>query len=150
MAHLENTPNDTKSLHQYRTQNNKYPDCPARMDDGRNFTDYRSSRDVDNTIRFKTQIFNTHDYRTYLTHNAEKIMCLDRTMACQKNCSFACSTKKEDPSHEAQEIQQCDAETCRRETHQLAGLGVERHNPADDELSSYFDHSASKQMSHHR
>ena len=52
-------------------------------------------------------------------YNAEKIMCLDRTMACQK-LFLRVFTKKEDPSHEAQEIQQ-GCRNRRRETHRLQG-----------------------------
>ena len=32
----------------YKASNNKYFNCPPRMDDGRHFTDYRSSCDTNN------------------------------------------------------------------------------------------------------
>ena len=38
------------------TSNNKYFDCPPRMDDARHFTDYRPNRDVNNKIRHNNKI----------------------------------------------------------------------------------------------
>ena len=38
--------------------NNKYFDCPPRMSDGRNFTDYRPSCDVNNAYLNQKQILN--------------------------------------------------------------------------------------------
>ena len=34
-----------------KTSNNKYFNCPPRMDDGRHFTDYRPNDRVNNLIR---------------------------------------------------------------------------------------------------
>ena len=38
-----------------KTSNNKYFSCPARMDDGRTFTDYRPSSSVDDMIRYSNK-----------------------------------------------------------------------------------------------
>ena len=57
-----------------KTSNNKYFDCPARMDDGRAFTDYRPSNTVDDMIRYSNNVMNSYDYRQFLIHNANNIM----------------------------------------------------------------------------
>jgi len=57
-----------------KTSNNKYFDCPARMDDGRAFTDYRPSSSVNDMIRYSNNVMTSFDYRQFLTHNATKIM----------------------------------------------------------------------------
>ena len=57
-----------------KTSDNKYFNCPARMDDGRTFTDYRPSSDVNNMIRYSNNVMSSYEYRQFLIHNADKIM----------------------------------------------------------------------------
>ena len=57
-----------------KTSNNKYFECPARMDDGRLFTDYRASSTVDNMIRYSNNVMSSFEYRQFLIHNADNIM----------------------------------------------------------------------------
>jgi hypothetical protein len=57
-----------------KTSNNKYFDCPARMDDGRTFTDYRGSNYVNDMIRYSNNVMSSYDYRQFLIHNANNIM----------------------------------------------------------------------------
>ena len=57
-----------------KTSNNKYFDCPARMDDGRTFTDYRPSCSVDDMIRYSNNVMSSYEYRQFLIHNADNIM----------------------------------------------------------------------------
>ena len=58
----------------HKISNNKYFDCPALMSDGRQFTDYRPSCDMNNMYRVKNGIPNSFQYRIFVTNNAEKIM----------------------------------------------------------------------------
>ena len=76
----------------YKTSNNKYFKCPPRMSDGRHFTDYRLSCGVNNLIENNQHITSSYQYRQHLTHNATKLMDLNRTYACQKNCCSPCKT----------------------------------------------------------
>jgi hypothetical protein len=46
-----------------KTSNNKYFDCPARMDDGRGFTDYRPNSTVNDMIRYSNNIMGSNEYR---------------------------------------------------------------------------------------
>lgn len=74
----------------YKTSNNKYFDCPPRMDDGRHFTDYRNNCYVNNLVRNNKNITNSFQYRMFLTRNANKIMDLNKKYTCQKNCCGDC------------------------------------------------------------
>ena len=75
-----------------KTSNNKYFECPARMSDGRIFTDYRGSAYVNDLIRYTNQINSNYDYRMFLTHNANQIMNLNNTYTKDKvqctDCNF--------------------------------------------------------------
>jgi hypothetical protein len=57
-----------------KTSNNKYFNSPARMDDGRAFTDYRASTSVDDMIRYSNNVMGSYEYRQFLIHNATNIM----------------------------------------------------------------------------
>lgn len=58
----------------YRIPNNKYPNCSALMDDGRAFTDYRSTCVVNNMLRTQNNIKNSYDYRQFLIHNGNTLI----------------------------------------------------------------------------
>ena len=99
----------------YKVSNNKFPDCPAIMDDGRAFTDYRSSCFINSLIKSENKIRNSYDYRQYLINNGKKIMndirlyninksscreCEPRPINCHNVCkvdreSVNCSLKNE-------------------------------------------------------
>ena len=74
----------------YKTSNNKHFNCPPRMADGRHFTDYRGNCYVNNLIRNNNNIFNSFQYRSFLTNNAKNLMELNKAYACQKNCCGPC------------------------------------------------------------
>uniref|UniRef100_A0A6C0EIW4 Uncharacterized protein n=1 Tax=viral metagenome TaxID=1070528 RepID=A0A6C0EIW4_9ZZZZ len=76
----------------HKTSNNKYFKCPPMMSDGRHFTDYRPSCSVNSLIQNNTNITSSYQYREYLTHNASKLMDLNRVYSCQKNCCGPCKT----------------------------------------------------------
>ena len=67
-----------------KTSNNKYFDCPARMDDGRTFTDYRPSYSVDDMIRYSNNVMGSYDYRQFLIHNADNIMSVNNEYTADK------------------------------------------------------------------
>ena len=53
---------------------NFYNECPAKMEDGRFLTDYRSSNTREQYIKQINGIVNTNDYRSFLIDNGEKIL----------------------------------------------------------------------------
>ena len=74
----------------YRTSNNKYFQAPPRMDDSRHFTDYRPDCHVNNLIKNDNKVFNSYEYRLFLTRNAEKLMDANRQYAFLKNGVSEC------------------------------------------------------------
>ncbi len=53
---------------------NFYNECPAKMEDGRFLTDYRSSNTREQFIRSINGIVRTDEYRSFLNENTEKII----------------------------------------------------------------------------
>ncbi len=58
----------------YKTTNNKYFNCPPRMDDGRHFTDYRPNCFLNNLLAGNNNLQNSFELRTFLTNNAVDLM----------------------------------------------------------------------------
>ena len=56
-----------------KVSNNKYLNCPAKMDDGRQFTDYRPSCFLNNLLRMKYNTPDSYSYRQFLIHNANQV-----------------------------------------------------------------------------
>jgi len=77
-----------------KTSNNKYFDCPARMDDGRTFTDYRPSNSVDDMIRYSNNVMSSYDYRQFLIHNAVNIMNINNQYTDDKVGNGTCNAKE--------------------------------------------------------
>lgn len=71
--------------------NNKFPDCPALMEDGKIFTDYRSSKIAEFDLARKNKIGDSQSYRLFLQNNAEK-MIINNKAELQK---FVCSPRKD-------------------------------------------------------
>ena len=74
----------------FRTSDNKYKDAPPRMADGRHFTDYRPSCDLNSEVRRDNEIGDSFEARLFLQRNAEQLMDVNRNNACTKNCSAVC------------------------------------------------------------
>lgn len=54
-------------------RDNIYRDAPARMDDGRHFTDYRNQKMVHYIAQNTNGFRSTHEYRAYLTHHSTEL-----------------------------------------------------------------------------
>lgn len=52
----------------------EHPNRPLKMEDGRQFTDYRPRNVLDSTIRAQNKIKNNFDYRMFLTNNANTVL----------------------------------------------------------------------------
>ncbi len=115
--------------------NNKYTDCPPRMDDGRHFTDYRPICHVNNMVRANNSISNSYEYRMFLTKNAEKLMDMNRAYSCQKNCSSNCKQPyNQGTMLPEQSMQICDNRSCNTDfiNHQGLGLGRKYNTHSTD------------------
>ena len=58
----------------FKTSNNKYFDCPALMEDGRAFTDYRPSSYVNDLLRIQNRVYDSYSYRQFMIHNGLNII----------------------------------------------------------------------------
>jgi hypothetical protein len=76
--------NKSNELSCNKTSNNKHFDCPARMDDGRVFTDYRPSTTVDDMIRYSNNVMSSYEYRQFLINNANNIMSVNNNYTKEK------------------------------------------------------------------
>jgi len=77
----------------FKISNNRYPDCPAIMDDGRAFTDYRSSCYINNVLRTQNGIKNSYDYRQFLINNGSKLINTIRLYNIEKSSCKPCDAK---------------------------------------------------------
>tara|TARA_Y100000590_G_C15659640_1_gene992060 strand:- start:1009 stop:1365 length:357 start_codon:yes stop_codon:yes gene_type:complete len=112
--------------------NNKYLDCPSRMDDGRHFTEYRSSCFLNNYTRFNNDIRNSYQYRLFLTRNAEKIMEQNKKLACDNQCCKDCNGQTMLPE---ESMVECNEFTCNVKANNPNGLGQGR-NYGNDKAKS--------------
>ncbi len=53
---------------------NFFKNCPAKMEDGRHLTDYRTATRREEYIKFVNNIVRNDDYRIFLQNNGEKMM----------------------------------------------------------------------------
>ena len=74
----------------YRSSNNKFFNSPSRMADGRLFTDYRPNYEMNRYIESGNKLKNTHDYRLFLSRNAEKIIQKNQDYVYMKNGGGRC------------------------------------------------------------
>ena len=74
-----------------RTSNNKYFNCPPRMADGRQFTDYRPNSYVNDLVRYSNNVMSSYNYRLFLTNNAEKLMQINNEYIYEKSKCVPCN-----------------------------------------------------------
>lgn len=77
----------------FKVSNNKYPDCPAIMDDGRAFTDYRSSCFINDMLRIKNGLTNSYAYRQFLINNGSNLINTIRLYNIEKSSCSPCDAK---------------------------------------------------------
>ena len=102
--------------------NNKFKDCPARMSDGRIFTDYRPGCFLNNSIRASNKLINNFDYRMYLTRNADKIINYNKETSTKINSCDNCSNTMLPESTKVV----CNKEVCQQKVVNTSGLGQGR------------------------
>lgn len=73
------------------TRSKKGKECPPLMSDGRHFTDYRPTEDVNDYRKYK--LHDSHAYRMYLQRNGAKLILQNRSESIQKN--KCCPTDKQ-------------------------------------------------------
>ena len=104
--------------------------CPARMNDGRMFTDYRPKCIVNNDmlsdLQDKNIINSSYESRMYLQNNAEKIIEQQRNIALDK---VRCTRPPQDVGTMLPEkyVVKCDNVSCERKLINPNGLGDGRY-----------------------
>lgn len=93
-------------------------ECPARMSDGRSFTDYASSKcGIFSTIPYGKSSFAS---RQYMIDNADDLIRKQRTAATQGTCPCPPNPV---PVPGEQWVVRCTPQTCTRTPGDPAGLG---------------------------
>lgn len=97
----------------YRTSNNKFASAPARMADGRHFTDYRSSCLTNTRIQADNKVVNNYEFRMFLIRNAEQLMEQNRKESFLQNGSYECKAPYDINTMvpESDKVR-CNAQTC--------------------------------------
>ena len=64
------------------------------MSDGRNYSQWQHTAQINNQIRNQANIQSNYDYRIYLTKNADSIIRFNQTQACNESGSCYYSNNK--------------------------------------------------------
>lgn len=113
----------------YKTSDNKHPECPPRMADGRHFTDYRPNCHVNDLLRADNRISNSFQYRLFLQQNANEIMDKHRQIACEKNCCSPCGDGEnfENTTMVPEKYMvECNQNYCKTVLNDINGIGTGR------------------------
>ena len=95
-------------------------DFPARMADGRQFTDYRQNCLLNNNI---SQGKGSWEYRVFLTHNATK---LQQEMIQKQELVTACTSCSDNTVMPVKTVQNCTPTGCNYQMNDPNGLGQYR------------------------
>ena len=71
--------------------NNKFPKCPALMEDGKIFTDYRAHKIGDEALAKKYKITDSNSYRMFLQENGSKLIINNK----EALSAYVCSPRKD-------------------------------------------------------
>ena len=107
--------------------NNKFLNCAPRMNDGRNFTDYRP-RCIANFTNLPSSVANnSYEYRQYMIKNADQIMKNNRLMSYEANrCGPCVNPYNEGTMMPEQTIQHCNKNNCTFAVNDVNGVGLGR------------------------
>lgn len=116
-----------------RESDNKHYMCPAKMSDGRAFTDYKPRCAVHTSLMSAgssgsaQQPMNSYELRQYLINNAETLMERSRTEAERMNACGPCVEPwNQGTMLPEQSMVRCNASTCSVSTNDTSGLGQGR------------------------
>lgn len=109
-----------------KTSENRFFNCPPKMADGRNFTDYRP-RCFANADDLKAPM-NSYEYRQYMINNAEKIMQNNIIRVTKENsCGPCVEPYNQGTMLPEQTMIECNGSTCSFSTNNPNGLGMGRN-----------------------
>lgn len=116
-----------------RPSNNKFFNCPPRMDDGRHFTDYRPRCTQQFQDKISKKIMSSYEQRMFLTANADDLIKLNARNAYMMNRCGACVEPYDQGTMVPDlESQQCNSRTCSFGVNDPYGLGLGRKYYTED------------------
>ena len=98
---------------------NVYNDCPL---DARDFTDYRSTSDINNELISKNNIKNSFEYNKFITKNATKLIDNYKTKI---ETAYGCGPHADTMLNEKEKLH-CNKEECTIKPYDKNGLGLGR------------------------
>ena len=111
----------------YKASNNKFYNSAAKMSDGRTFTDYRPNHEINEHILSNNKVANMHNYRMFLSRNAESIMEKNNEYMFIKNGLYNCKKPYEIGTMVPEESRViCDEHNCKRVIIDKNGIGQGR------------------------
>ena len=105
-----------------KTSDNVNLDFPARMADGRTFTDYRPNCVMNNEL---SQNKTSFDYRYFLETNGESI---EKSIFQKLDEAVKCTSCNAQTVLPVQTIQNCNKGVCKIELNDPNGIGIDRGN----------------------
>jgi hypothetical protein len=102
----------------------KDKECPFRMSDGRNFTDYRPMCTIDYQNKQKNNFKSSYEERQYFIQNASKMMEQNENNAKTSNNCLECFSGTMLPE---KNMTQCNKKVCSFNTQDPSGLGTGRN-----------------------
>jgi len=111
----------------YKASNNKFLNSVAKMSDGRTFTDYRPNNEINEHILNNNKVANMHNYRMFLSRNAESIMEKNNEYMFLKNGLYSCKKPYEIGTMLPEQSRVvCDEHNCKRVLIDENGIGQGR------------------------
>lgn len=105
-----------------------YTDCPL---DARDFTDYRSTSDINNELIVLNKIQNNFEYNKFLTKNATQLMDKYKNKIEKQ---FSCGPHADTMLNE-QYKQSCNKDNCTVKPYDMKGLGMGREFSSLDDCN---------------
>lgn len=109
-------------------KDNKFPGEPAKMSDGRTFTNYNENYIINSKVQTHNNMKSNYDYRQFLTHNAVSLMKLNKNQAYTKNGVSSCATARGGTLVPERIVQHCDTQSCSYTVENNNGFGIGRAN----------------------
>lgn len=110
-----------------RPSNNRFFNCPPRMDDGRHFTDYRPRCTQQYQDKVSGKVMSSYEHRMFLTSHADEMI---KENAVQAYVNNRCGPCVEPYFHgtmlQEVEKQVCNERTCSFGVNDAYGLGLGR------------------------
>jgi len=111
----------------YKASNNKFFNSTSKMSDGRIFTDYRPNHEINTHILNNNKVSNMHNYRMFLSRNAEAIMDKNSEYMFNKNGLYDCKKPYEVGTMLSEQTRVvCDEHNCKRFIVDKNGIGQGR------------------------